>query len=320
MSVFREIFETLRDFYAAKAPQAWWPDDPMEVIVGAVLVQGTNWKTVARLLETLKDEHLLDFNRLLDIDEEELAERIRPAGFNTKKSRRLKDISRLFLDHGGDIAQFFARDADTVRRELLTIPGIGPGTADNILLYAGNIPIYMVDPFTIRLLVRHGIVGPHADERDIQKLIHRELTPDEEPYGAKLFCDFQALVVRLGRDFCAKTEPKCFDCPLRRFLNGPLPEENHAVVRPRTIPSPVAPRTPPPSPPPPPKPLDELELELELDSMERQIVAQLGLEPTAIDSIVQATGLPIHLVRAKIAVLEMRKIVRQVEGNRVRRV
>ncbi len=325
MSVFREIFETLRDFYAAKAPQDWWPDDPVEVVIGAVLVQGTTWKSVARVLKTLKQQGLLDFQRLLEADEEALAEIIRPVGFHAKKAKRLRDISQLFLDRSnGNIDQFFARDADAVRQELLTISGIGPGTADNILLYAGKVPIYMVDPFTTRLLVRHGIVGPHAGEREIQELIHRELTPDEEPYGAQLFCDFQALVVRLGRDFCAKTGPKCLECPLKSFLRG-LPEETLAEMpanaarsrpaRPRSAPqhryasSGSQPATPPP------RPVEELIL----DDMERQIVEQLGTEPLPIDSIVQLTGLPIHLVRAKIAILEMRRIVRQVEGNRVRR-
>ncbi len=322
MSVLREMFEKLQDYYATKPPQNWWPDDPMEVIVGAVLVQGTTWKSVARVLDTLKDRGLLDFQRLLDMDNEELALYIRPAGFHTKKARRLQEISRLFLEcDGGDIEQFFARDADVVRRELLTVSGIGPGTADNMLLYAGHVPIYMVDPFTTRLFVRHGIVSPHAGEQEIQELIHRELTPDEEPYGAALFCDFQALVVRVGRDFCAKTEPKCFDCPLQSFLNGSLPQQN--LTSPKSIGRQTrttsharsARPLPPILPPKTPQPVEELDL----DVMERQIVEQLGIEPVPIDSIVQTTGLPIHLVRAKIAILEMRKIVRQVEGNRVRR-
>ncbi len=321
MSVFREIFETLRDYYAAQSPQAWWPDDAMEVIVGAVLVQGTTWKSVDRVLGVLKAQGLLDFQRLLEIDEADLAEWIRPAGFHTKKAKRLKDVSQLFLDRsGGDIERYFARDADAVRRELLTVSGIGPGTADNILLYAGKVPIYMVDPFTTRLLVRHRIVGPHAGEREIQELIHRELTPDEEPYGAKLFHDFQALVVRLGREFCAKTEPNCFECPLQRFLSGPLPDQhdqrpagvktrnndprNRSTLSTASVAS---------------APIQTIE-ELELDDMERQIVERLGVDSVPIDSIIQATGLPIHLVRAKIAVLEMRRIVRQVEGNRVRRI
>lgn len=315
MSVFREIFETLREHYVRQPPMPWWPDDPLEVVVGAVLVQGTTWKSVARVLEMLKNQGFLDFHRLVGIEPETLAEQIRPVGFHTKKAARIKEIARLFLDRsGGDIEKFFARDIESVRRELLGISGIGPGTADNILLYAGKIPIYMVDTFTTRLLIRHGIVGPHAKESEIQELIHRELTPDEEPYGARLFHDFQAFVVRLGRDFCGKTEPKCSECPLRRFLPedgviGVKEAVRQKVDRPiRTITPLVAPS--------PPKPVEELEL----DDLERQIVERLDLEPVPIDSIIQSTGLPIHLIRAKIAILEIRKIVRQVEGNRVRRV
>lgn len=288
----------------------WWPDDPLEVVVGAVLVQGTTWTSVSRVLASLKEQNLLDFRRLSEIDDESLAERIRPVGFHAKKTARLKAIARLFLDRSdGDTEKFFARDVEQVRRELLGISGIGPGTADNILLYAGKVPIYMVDTFTIRLLVRHGIVGAHAKETEIQDLIHRELTPDEEPYGARLFHEFQAFVVRIGRDFCGKTGPKCGECPLQGFLpaDGALgvkplaaTQASRPTAQTETAPQPIE--------------------TLELDDLERQIVEQLDTEPTPIDAVIQATGLPIHVVRAKIAILEMRKILRQVEGNRVRRV
>ncbi len=155
MTVFRQIFETLREYYENREPMLWWPEDPLEVIVGAVLVQGSTWKSVDRVLKTLRDENRLDFNRMLDYTDEELAALIRPVGFQSKKVGRLKALCQLFLDRSeGQIPQFFARDPDEIRRDLMAIQGIGPGTADNILLYAGKIPIYMVDPFTFEYSIR----------------------------------------------------------------------------------------------------------------------------------------------------------------------
>lgn len=313
ITVFRKIFETLREYYDGKPAMVWWPENPVDVVFGAVLVQGANWKTVDRVLETLRSAGLLDFRRILETTDDQLASLIRPVGFQIKKTKRLKEIAQLFLDRSaGEPESFFARDPETIRNELLAVSGIGAAAADNILLYAGKIPIYMVDPFTTRILVRHGIVSADAKASEIQRLIHNELTPDEEPYGAKLFGEFQSLVVRIGRDFCDKTRPNCDACPLRSFLpdGGLVGLDEKTASAPRRLATA--------SPPPPPieaKPLDELRL----SDIERKIAESLSLEPTSIDEIVQATELPVHIVRATIAILEMRKILRQVEGNRVRR-
>ena len=309
MSILRTIFDILREHYERQPPQPWWPEDPLEVIVGAVLVQGAPWKTVDRVLEEMKGRNLLDFARLRELDDAELETLIRSVGFQTKKARRLKDLADLFLDRfDGNLDRFFAREVNTVRKELLSVRGIGSGTADNIMLYAGKLPIYMVDAYTIRLLQRHGIVGQTAKESDIQQLIHRELTPDEEPYGTKLFCDFQALVVRLGRDFCYKSQPACDVCPLYALL----PPGGAVGIGIRLTSSKS--RSSPPSPPPsPPAPIEEL------DDRERCIVEIIGNRTMAIDELIAASGLPVHLVRATIAMLEMRRVVQQVEGNMVRR-
>lgn len=319
MSVFRSIFETLREYYESRPPMPWWPDDPMEVIVGAVLVQGAPWTTVDRVLQAMRQQDLLDFKKIADMDAERLAETIRPVGFHTKKTQRLKSIAEMFLLRGdGELERFFVRDIDSVRKDLTGISGIGPGTADNIMLYAGKIPIYMVDPFTVRILIRHGIIDSRTKESEIQRLIHAELTPDEEPYGADLFCEFQRHVVHVGRDFCDKSKPDCGNCPLNAFLpeNGPLglSEQIRMTPTPRR-PAVSAPKTEP-------KPEQELKPveELELNDQERKIVGRLDGEPVSIDVLVQESGLPVHIVRATIAILEMRKIVRQVEGNRVKRV
>ncbi len=326
MTTLRHIFETLREFYKAREPMPWWPENPIEVIVGAVLVQGATWKSVDRVLQTLKDANLLDFSHILGCSDEELANLIRSVGFQSKKVARLKALSQLFLDRSkGQIPAFFARDVDEVRRDLLAISGIGPGTADNILLYAGKIPIYMVDPFTERILSRHGIVRPFDREPEIQRLIHLELSPDEEPYGAKLFCDFQALIVRVGRDYCDKTHPDCVTCPLCSMLPDGVPlhltgtaqttktSTRSAQVLPKRLNlPPFASQTATSAMIPSPKPEFQNETE-------QKIYETLDAEPMPIDLLVQKTGLPVHVVRATIAILEMRRTVRQLEGNQVQR-
>lgn len=173
----------------------------------------------------------------------------------------------------------------------------------------------MVDTFTERVLRRHGIADRFANQTQIQELIHRELTPDESPYGAKLFQKMQEFLVRLGRDFCDKSRPDCFHCPLNIYLpeGGAVGLSEKPALKespPKTIP--VRPETPPASPP---KPVETLEL----DETERKIVESIGEEPTPIDTVVLVSQLPVHIVRATIAVLQMKKIVCQVEGNQVRR-
>lgn len=346
MSILRRIYESLREYYETQPPQDWWPDDPMEVLIGAVLVQGTTWKSVARVLESLREKNLLGFQQLLDTEDDTLAELIRSVGFQSKKVKRLKELAALFLcQSGGNTETFFARDAEIVRRELLTVSGIGPGTADNILLYAGRVPIYMVDPFSTRILQRHGIVGLRAKEDEIQEAVHRELTPDEEPYGAKLFGEFQALMVRVGREFCDKTKPTCLTCPLSSFLSDGEPlglkeqstetgptkktggnkknrQKTFVEAAPRSLQEALSSsELPKPSestkdaePP------DSAELDvLGLNETERKIVGAVSREPLPIDVLVQSLGLPIHIIRATIAILEMRRILKQVEGNQVKR-
>ena len=327
MSILRQIFETLREYYAAKSGYQWWPENPTEVILGAVLVQGSTWKSVDKVLEEFRSQELLDFNKLVQQTDEQLAALIRPVGFQTKKAGRIRAVAQLILEcSGGDLDRYFARDVDLIRRELLSISGIGHGTADNILLYAGQVPIYMVDTFTIRILIRHGIAEIHANEVQIQELIHRELTPDEEPYGTKLFQKMQEFLVRLGRDFCDKSRPDCLHCPLNVYLpeggavavdkvgdRPPVGSRRHC--RPAVSNPPSAVGNPPITVSNPPAILPP-----DLSETERKIIEAIGGEPVPIDDVVAAVQLPVHIVRATIAVLQMKKLVRQVEGNQVKRI
>jgi endonuclease-3 related protein len=315
MSILRQIFETLREYYAAKPDYLWWPENPVEVILGAILVQGSTWKSVDKVLNEFRAKELLDFQKIVCQTEEQLTELIRPVGFQAKKAPRIRAVAQLILERSeGDLDRYFARDPDVIRRELLSISGIGPGTADNILLYAGHVSVYMVDPFTIRVLIRHGIVAPRTNETQIQELIHQELTPDESPYGAKLFQQMQELLVRLGRDFCDKSSPDCFHCPLNIYLpdGGAIGLAAKHTPQPKKTPAPQPQRTQ--------QPVPKTTETLDLNDTERKIFEAVGEEPMPIDEVVLMTQLPVHIVRATIAILQMKRVVCQVEGNQVRRV
>jgi endonuclease-3 related protein len=317
MSILRQIFETLREYYAAKSDYPWWPENPIEVILGAILVQGSTWKSVDKVLNEFRAKNLLDFKKIVQQTEEQLAVTIRPVGFQTKKAARIRAVAGLILEQsGGDLERYLTRDIEVIRRELLSISGIGHGTADNILLYAGQVPIYMVDTFTTRVLKRHGIVDPPANATQIQELIHRELTPDEEPYGAKLFQKMQEFLIRLGRDFCDKSRPDCFHCP----LNDYLPEGGALRLSVKSVPKDLPPGRLPAALSKPPEQKVQSEEIPDLNDTERQIVAVIGGEPMPIDDVIATVQLPVHIVRATIAVLQMKKLVCQVEGNQVRRV
>jgi endonuclease-3 related protein len=333
MSILRQIFETLREYYAAKPEYLWWSENPIEVILGAVLVQGSTWKSVENVLNEFRSKELLDFNKIVQQTEEQIAEWIRPVGFQTKKAQRIKAVAQMILERcEGDLDRYFARDVDTIRRELLSISGIGHGTADNILLYAGQVPIYMVDTFTVRVLIRHGIANPYSNEPQIQELIHRELTPDESPYGAKLFQKMQEYIVRLGRDFCDKSKPNCSQCPLNDYLpesgavgiTTPAPPRagtyGRRFAQQKNI-SPLQEESKRNSPPVEGQGWSPKGGELlgDLNETERKIVEAIGAEPMPIDSVVLSVQLPVHIVRATIAVLQMKRLVCQVEGNQVRR-
>ena len=323
MSILRQIFDTLQEYYEAKDDYPWWPENPIEVILGAVLVQGSTWNNVAKVLQQFQANDLLDFHKIVRLTDEELITLIRSVGFQTKKAPRIKALAQLIQDQsGGDLEHYFARDADTIRRELLSISGIGHGTADNILLYAGQVPIYMVDPFSTRILTRHGIAPLHTNETKMQELIHSELSPDEEPHGVKLFQKMQEYLVRLGRECCDKSRPDCWCCPLSIYLpeGGAigieakrLSDANKDRNNKKTIEKGRpgnSEQTAPPI-----KPVEPVEL----NETERKIVETIGEGPIPIDDVVIQVQLPVHIVRATIAVLQMKRVVCQVEGNQVQR-
>ncbi len=204
-----EIYERL---YKHFGPQGWWPGDtPFEVCVGAILTQNTSWKNVERAIENLKIEGLLTPEQLSKVDLVELAELIRPAGYYNVKAKRLRNfLDALMKDFYGSLDRLFSLELFEARRWLLSISGIGPESADSILLYAGNKPIFVVDAYTFRVLTRHEIIWGDESYDEVQDLFLKNLSND-----VKLFNEYHALLVAVGKECCKKSSYKCQDCPVQ---------------------------------------------------------------------------------------------------------
>jgi endonuclease-3 related protein len=203
----REIYHRL---YTRFGPQNWWPGEtPLEIMIGAVLTQNTNWKNVEKAIANLKASSLLDVQKLQQISPEQLAQQIRPAGYFNIKAKRLKNlIDWLCRKYHGQIESLQDRSAAQLREELLSIPGIGPETADSILLYALDKPVFVVDAYTARILGRHHLIEQGAGYDQIQSLFESAL-----PRNAALFNEYHALLVQCGKQFC-KPKAACRGCPL----------------------------------------------------------------------------------------------------------
>lgn len=206
----RLLYELYERLYEAHGPQGWWPGDtPFEVAVGAILTQNTNWNNVARAITALKEEERLTPQALNDLPEAELARLIRPAGYYNIKARRLKNFLD-FLAHYGNSMEVMAGDTlENLRPALLTVKGIGPETADSILLYALAKPTFVVDAYTFRALSRHGFISEAYAYEELQQLFMEHL-PTEVP----LFQEYHALLVRLGKAWC-RPKPQCEACPVQ---------------------------------------------------------------------------------------------------------
>jgi endonuclease-3 related protein len=207
--LLREAYSRM---YKSFGAQHWWPGDtPFEIIVGAILTQNTNWKNVERAVANLKRGGLLTAKKLLDLPPARLANLIRPAGYFRIKTKRLRNFLSYFLnDFGGKISKMEAQDADKLREKLLSVNGIGPETADSILLYALNKPVFVVDAYTKRILQRHYLVPEETNYDEIQSLFM-----DNLPRKVKLYNEYHALIVKCGKDFCRTKNPLCAKCPLK---------------------------------------------------------------------------------------------------------
>ncbi|MBE3070040.1 MAG: endonuclease III domain-containing protein [Planctomycetes bacterium] len=201
-------------------PQGWWPaDTPLEVVVGAILTQNTNWTNVERAIANLKREGLLDVAALAAVDPERLAEVIRPAGYYRIKAARLKHfIGMLAGDFGGRLDALLALGTASLRETVLGVSGIGPETADSIVLYAAERPVFVIDAYTARILGRHGLVDADATYDDLQSLMQGALADD-----VALFKEYHALLVAVGKHYCKKRAPRCSECPLGEYLEDGQP-------------------------------------------------------------------------------------------------
>lgn len=237
---------TIRNYYRSLlrrwGPQNWWPArSRFEVIVGAFLTQNTAWRNVEKAIAHLRKAGRLSVNGIRQAPLQELEQLVRSSGYFRQKAQRLKNFVE-FLDsrYGGSLNRMFAQPTK-LRAELLALNGVGPETADSILLYAGNRPVFVVDAYTRRILERHGIITARAGYEDIRALIERAISsarpeslavshPGSDPrhpvsrmsamrrgHLAQHYNDLHALIVRTGVKYCRKTA-QCEGCPLRKFL------------------------------------------------------------------------------------------------------
>jgi len=205
-----EIYEILFERFGE---QNWWPGDtPFEIIIGAILTQNTSWSNVERAIANLKSNNLLSAAKLHNLERPSLAELIRPAGYFNIKAKRLKNfLNWLFDEYAGSLDNLREVCTSVLREELLGVNGIGRETADSILLYAFERPCFVVDTYTFRMALRHGLIDPDADYEQLKDLFQSNL-----PEEVQLFNEYHALLVRLGKEFC-KTKPLCESCPLNKL-------------------------------------------------------------------------------------------------------
>lgn len=218
-----EVYRRLLDRYG---PQRWWPaEDGFEMVVGAILTQSTAWVNVRRAIERLRVAGLLDPAAMAAVDEAELAEAVRPSGYFRQKARKLKAFSlHLAQAHGGSLASLFHVKLPGLREELLGIWGIGPETADAIVLYGAEQPAYVVDAYTARVFSRLGLARPAAGYGELQRLFMGNLPP-----SVPVFQEYHALIVAHGKRTCRRT-PRCEACPLLDLCPTGVAQTRHQVV------------------------------------------------------------------------------------------
>lgn len=245
---------TIRKYYStlhrACGPQHWWPARTrFEVIVGAYLTQNTAWINVQHALRALRAAGVLNVDGIRRIPIDELERLIRPAGYFRQKARSLKTFLA-FLDsqYGGSLNRMFAVPTEALRPQLLELTGVGPETADSILLYAGQHPVFVVDAYTRRIFDRHELLPAKAKYDDVRVLVEHALRPlakeaqtlktgdlkletalapahhpspmsrAKRPAEAQIYNEMHGLIVNVGKEYCLKAAPRCDECPLRSFL------------------------------------------------------------------------------------------------------
>jgi endonuclease-3 related protein len=206
-----QIYHTLLKHFG---PRGWWPaDSRLEIIIGAVLTQAVAWKNVTLAIDNLKWANLMDINTIVNIDEEDLAQYIKPALYHRQKARKLKTlINFIATEYNGDLDLMFAESLPVLRKKLLATWGIGPETADSILLYAGDKMVFVVDTYTKRIFYRLGMVEENISYQEMQEFLEHYIPPNIYIYN-----EYHALLVGLGANYCKKSRPRCSKCPVQNL-------------------------------------------------------------------------------------------------------
>ncbi|HYL10722.1 MAG TPA: hypothetical protein VEU31_08290 [Candidatus Acidoferrales bacterium] len=204
--------------FFALGPRKWWPaKTQFEVIVGAILTQNTAWVNVEQAMENLRKEKMLSVRSMERAELGRLARLVRPSGYFRQKAKKLKAFTKfLRVQFAGSLSKMFRTPTTRLREQLLAVHGIGPETADSILLYAGGHTVFVVDAYTRRILERHALAQADLPYEEMQSLLETSL-----PRDAQLYNEFHALIVEAGKRWCRRENPRCDQCPLRPFL----PEE-----------------------------------------------------------------------------------------------
>lgn len=203
-----------KDLYSYFGPQEWWPaTGRFEVMIGAILTQNTSWSNVEKAINNLKKNKLLELSKLYKLPQKKLASFIRPSGYYNIKAKRLKEFLKFMHNsYRGSLKRMSLQGVNELREQLLSVKGIGPETADSILLYALNKPVFVVDAYTKRMLLRHNLIEEDAGYEEVRNLFMQNLKNE-----VKLFNEYHALFVKLGKELCLKSKPKCNICPLQNY-------------------------------------------------------------------------------------------------------
>jgi endonuclease III related protein len=212
LPILNDYFTSLFDVYGH---QRWWPGrSRFEVIVGAILTQNTSWANVEAAIKNLRAARLLTPHAMEAVALGKLALLIRSSGYFRQKARKLKAFTRfLFAEYSGSLTRMFRTPTSVLRGQLLSVHGIGPETADSILLYAGKHPVFVIDAYARRILERHNLATAKHSYEELRTLFESSL-----PRDPQLFNEYHALIVRTGKLFCRKSQALCSACPLKPFL------------------------------------------------------------------------------------------------------
>jgi endonuclease-3 related protein len=210
-----ELESYFRALHSALGPQHWWPArTKFEIILGAILTQNTAWVNVERAIANLRRKRLLTPRAIERVPAPRLARLIRSSGYFRQKTKKLKAFVRyLRKQYGGSLPRMFRTPTAKLREGLLGVHGVGPETADSILLYAGDHAVFVVDAYTKRIFSRHGLVSEKAGYEEMRAILE-----DNLPSDPALYVEFHALLVQVGKNWCRPTAPRCDACPLGPFL------------------------------------------------------------------------------------------------------